>query len=165
MNYSLSHFLSLAVHTLTFTGPDVDNEGQKDKMLSGQQIHIVRLGSNIALSSSRIQSTQGKRWRLFILPQSLTNIFQDSIESGTVPSRWKSANVCGVFKKGKKSDHSNNRPISLTCIASKILEHIVHSHGMKNFEHYTVEPHKGVARIFQRGVTLGHTEVTHQIVT
>ena len=29
----------------------------------------------------------------------LTNIFQDSIESGTVPSRWKSANVCGVFKK------------------------------------------------------------------
>ena len=32
----------------------------------------------------------------------LTNIFQDSIESGTVPSRWKSANVCGVFKKREK---------------------------------------------------------------
>ena len=68
----------------------------------------------------------------------LTNIFQDSIESGTVPSRWKSANVCGVFKKGKKSDPSNYRPISLTCIASKILEHIVHSHVMKHFEHYNI---------------------------
>ena len=65
----------------------------------------------------------------------LTNIFQDSIESGTVPSRWKSANVCDVFKKGKKSHPSNYRPISLTCIASKILEHIVHSHVTKQFEH------------------------------
>ena len=68
----------------------------------------------------------------------LTNIFQDSIESGTVPSRWKSANVCGVFKKGKKSDPSNYSPISLTCIASKILEHIVHSHVMKHFEHCNI---------------------------
>ena len=32
----------------------------------------------------------------------LTNIFQDSIESGTVPSRWKSANVCGVPQKREK---------------------------------------------------------------
>ena len=47
-------------------------------------------------------------------------------------------NVCGVFKKGEKSDPSNYRPISLTCIASKILEHIVHSHVMKHFEHYNV---------------------------
>ena len=68
----------------------------------------------------------------------LTNIFQDSIESGTVPSRWKSANVCGVFKKGKRSDLSNYRPISLTCIASKVLEHIVHSHVMKHFEHHNI---------------------------
>ena len=68
----------------------------------------------------------------------LVNIFQDSIESGTAPRRGKSANVCGVFKKGKKSDSSNYRPISLTCIAFKILEHIVHSHTMKHFEHYNV---------------------------
>ena len=68
----------------------------------------------------------------------LANIFQDSTESGTAPSRWKSANVCGVFKKGKKSDSSNYRPISLTCIAFKILEHIVHGHAMKHFEHYNV---------------------------
>ena len=42
------------------------------------------------------------------------------------------------FRKGKKSDPSNYRPISLTCIASKILEHIVHSHVMKHFEHYNL---------------------------
>ena len=65
----------------------------------------------------------------------LANILQDSIESGTVSSRWKSANVCGLFKKGKKSDPSNYRPISLTCIASKILQHTEHSHVMKHFEY------------------------------
>ena len=42
------------------------------------------------------------------------------------------------LKKGKKSDPSNYRPISLTCIALKILEHIVHSHVMKHFEHYNI---------------------------
>jgi len=67
-----------------------------------------------------------------------TNIFQDSIESGTIPSRLKSANVFCVFRKGKKSDPSNCRTISLTCIASKILKHIVHSldYVVKHFEHY-----------------------------
>ena len=34
----------------------------------------LRLGSNIALSSYRTQSTAVERWRLFILPQSLANL-------------------------------------------------------------------------------------------
>ena len=68
----------------------------------------------------------------------LANIFQDTTKSGTVPGRWKSTNVCGVFKKGKKSDPSKYRLISLTCITSKILEHIVYRHVMKHFEHYNV---------------------------
>ena len=66
----------------------------------------------------------------------LTNILEDSIKSGTVPStvdgNWQMYVVS--LKKGKKSDLSNYRPISLTCIASKILKHIVHSHVMKLFE-------------------------------
>ena len=33
----------------------------------------------------------------------LTLIYQASIDSGIVPSRWKYANVCGVFKGGQKS--------------------------------------------------------------
>ena len=33
--------------------------------------------------------------------------------------------MCVVFKKGKKFDPANYRPISLTCVASQILEHII----------------------------------------
>ena len=64
----------------------------------------------------------------------LTLIYQASIDSGIVPSRWKYANVCGVFKGGQKSNPCNYRPISFTCIASKVLEHIVHSHAMKHLD-------------------------------
>ena len=40
--------------------------------------------------------------------------------------------MCAVFKKGKKSVPANYRPISITCVASKILEHIVHSFILKH---------------------------------
>ena len=65
-------------------------------------------------------------------------IYQDSIITGTVPLKWRNVNVCAVFKKGKKSDPANYRPISLTCIASKILEHVVHSHVMKHLRVYQI---------------------------
>jgi len=57
-----------------------------------------------------------------------TKIFQSSLHQGVLPAEWKSANVFPIFKKG---DHtkvlSNYRPVSLTSICSKILEHIVYS--------------------------------------
>ena len=42
-----------------------------------------------------------------------------------VPSDWKLANVVPIFKKGDKKSVKNYRPISLTCICSKIMERIV----------------------------------------
>ena len=65
-----------------------------------------------------------------------TDIYQDCINTGTVPSQWRHANVCAVHKKGKKSDPSNYGPVSLTCIASKVLEHIVHIRVMKDLSQY-----------------------------
>ena len=62
----------------------------------------------------------------------LSNIYQDCIETGTVSIQWKHANVCAIHKKGKKSDLSNYRPVSLTCIATKVLEHIGHRHAMNH---------------------------------
>ena len=68
----------------------------------------------------------------------LADIYQSSVDSGQVPCKWKHPRVCGLHKKGDKSDPANYRPISLTCIASKVLEHIVHSHVMKHLEQYEI---------------------------
>ena len=42
------------------------------------------------------------------------------------------------FKNGNKFDPANYRPVSLTCISCKILEHIVHSHVMKHLEKFNI---------------------------
>ena len=52
-------------------------------------------------------------------------LFQKSIFTGKIPTDWTKANVSPVFKKGSKSGPANYRPISLTCILCKVMEHII----------------------------------------
>ena len=52
----------------------------------------------------------------------LSLIFNLSLETRVAPLDWRTAEV-PVYTKGCKSKASNYRPISLTCIASKLLEH------------------------------------------
>ena len=59
-------------------------------------------------------------------------IFQQSYVNNTVPSDWSQALVTAVFKSDIKSNPANYRPISLTCICCKIMEHIVLSHMAKH---------------------------------
>ena len=44
---------------------------------------------------------------------------------GAVPPIWKTAIIVPVFKKGDPTDVQNYRPISLTCVASKIMERVI----------------------------------------
>ena len=62
----------------------------------------------------------------------LTIIFRKSYETGILPKDWREAPVAPVYKKGKKCDPANYRPISLTCISCNILEHIITSNIMKH---------------------------------
>lgn len=55
-------------------------------------------------------------------------IFAQSLLEGQIPEDWKTATVTPVFKKGDRSDPSNYRPIPLTCVACKLMEHIISSH-------------------------------------
>ena len=52
----------------------------------------------------------------------LSILFNISFRTGSLPTEWKMANIVPVYKKGDKNCIENYRPISLTCIVSKIFE-------------------------------------------
>ena len=62
------------------------------------------------------------------LAPAFTVLYRSSLTTGIVPSDWRSANVSPVFKKGERYLPENYRPISLTSIPCKLLEHILVSH-------------------------------------
>ena len=64
----------------------------------------------------------------------LTSIYRASLQQATVPEEWKKANVVPIFKKGDHSAASNYRPVSLTSIASKVMEHIISSQVMRHLD-------------------------------
>ena len=69
------------------------------------------------------------------LAPALTNIFLQSYDTSSTDKDWNSAIATPIFKKGLKFDASNNRPISLTCICCKIMEHKMSSHIVKHIKH------------------------------
>ena len=61
-------------------------------------------------------------------------IIQESLRTGMVPTLWKLAKVCPIFKKGDRLDPLNYRPVSLTCIICKICETIIRNKIVEHLE-------------------------------
>ena len=61
-----------------------------------------------------------------------TILFQASLNQATVPDDWRRALISPIFKKGDPLQPANYRPVSLTSIPCKVLEHIIFSHIMKH---------------------------------
>ena len=64
----------------------------------------------------------------------LTIIFNKSLSEGVVPDSWKEAEVVPIFKKGKRDDPGNYRPVSLTSVCGKIMEKIVRKEIVDHLE-------------------------------
>jgi hypothetical protein len=89
------------------------------------------------------------------ISEPLSNLFNQSLEDGTVPADWKDAGVTPLFKKGKKYDVQNYRPVSITCLVCKILESIIKDVMLVHLEKY------GLIRDSQHGFMKGRSCLTN----
>ena len=61
-------------------------------------------------------------------------IFERSLRSGKLPFGWVAAGVVRVFRRRDRSSAADYRPISLTCILCRVLEHILASNIVKHVD-------------------------------
>jgi hypothetical protein len=54
----------------------------------------------------------------------LARLLEISLNNATIPSDWKRQTVVPIYKRGDKSAVSNYRPIILTSVVCKQLEHV-----------------------------------------
>jgi len=74
-----------------------------------------------------------------------------------VPKEWTKASVTPVFKKGKKEDPGNYRPVSLTSIPGKMMEQLIVEDIIKQVEE------KRIIRSSQYGFIKGKSCLTNLI--
>ena len=67
-----------------------------------------------------------------------TILFSKSVTTGIVPSDWRTVHVSPVYKKGQNYNPENYRPISLTCICCKLLEHLIVKHIMSHADTHNI---------------------------
>ena len=58
------------------------------------------------------------------LAKPLSIIYQQSWLTGEVPEDWSLANVAPIYRKGRKEDPGNYRPVSLTLVPGKVMEQL-----------------------------------------
>jgi len=92
-----------------------------------------------------------------VVAEPLSIIFERSWRTGEVPEDWRKANITPIFKKGKKEDPGNYRPVSLTSIPGKVMEELILELIIQQVEE------KKVIRSSQHGFTKGKSCLTNLI--
>ncbi|KAK4832422.1 hypothetical protein QYF61_023101 [Mycteria americana] len=92
-----------------------------------------------------------------VLTKPLSIIYQQSWPTGEVPADWRLANVTPIFKKGRKEDPGNYRPVSLSSVLRKLMEQIILSAIIGH-----VEDNQGI-KASQHGFRKGRSCLTNLI--
>ena len=99
--------------------------------LEGVKKLLLKLKPNKSTGPNLISARFLKEVATEIVP-AITLLFNASLNQGAIPTEWKEAYISPIYKVGKKDRGipENYRPISLTSVTSKVLEHIVYSNVM-----------------------------------
>ena len=136
----LSQFKSVFTLDSSKTLPNVENVIEDSiTNLNINPVGVGKLLANIqphkACGPDEIPNIVLKNCATQLAP-GITVLFQKSLDTGELPKDWTDANITPVFKKGDRHAAENYRPVSLTSVLSKTLEHIVcselHNHFEKN---------------------------------
>ena len=72
------------------------------------------------------------------LTPAVATLFNLSLSTSTLPTAWTQANISPIFKKGNRHHAENYRPVSLTSVLSKTLEHIVYSNILQHLDKHNI---------------------------
>ncbi|KAF1669612.1 hypothetical protein FQV07_0001445, partial [Pygoscelis papua] len=105
-----------------------DKDGEQDKPAIVQEEAVNDLLHN--LDAHKSMGPDGIHPRVLRelaeeLAKPLSIIYQQSWLTGEVPDDWRLANVTPIYKKGRKEDPGNYRPVSLTSVPGKIMERFI----------------------------------------
>ena len=118
------------------TGPatkDVPSMPELKVGCEGVRSHLRKLNPHKAGGPDGISPRLLRETADTIAPM-LTRLFNTSLMSASVPEDWRKAHVSPIYKKGDRYKTENYRPVSLTCICSKVFEHIITCHLMRHLE-------------------------------
>ena len=93
------------------------------------------------------------------IAEPLAKLFQQSLDEGILPDDWCRANITPIFKKGKRQKPENYRPVSLTSICCKLLEHIICKQTLKHLDIHNILTNR------QHGFRSGHSCESQLIIT
>jgi hypothetical protein len=102
---------SATLQNVSFTEDDV-----KEKLL---QLNISKSAGPDGLHPMLLRECAD------VLCKPLYILMRESLDQGTVPKAWKEANISAIYKKGRKQEAGNYRPISLTSVVCKLFEKVI----------------------------------------
>ena len=104
---------------------------------NGVEKLLKKINPNKAQGPDNVQNRVLKECATELTP-AVTSLFNLSLSTSLLPSAWTKANVSPIFKKGNRHHAENYRPVSLTSVLSKTLEHIVYSNILKHLDKHNI---------------------------
>lgn len=133
-NYFASVFSNIST-VITLPEPNLSSQLMSEILITPEG--ISKLINSLKLSSSAgcdFINSKLLKGTLILSSEILCIIFNQSLRTGEIPDDWKKGQIIPTFKTGNRQMPSNYRPISLTSIPCKLLEHIIATSIMSHLE-------------------------------